>query len=81
MADSLRASGTAIELEIAPDKPVPAWSGIEQARPLADGSTRFTVRTSSLPWLYDHVLAAGGAMRIIAPADAREGLVSYARSL
>ena len=81
VADSLRASGTAIELEIAPDKPVPAWSGIEQARPLADGSTRFTVRTSSLPWLYDHVLAAGGAMRIIAPADAREGLVSYARSL
>lgn len=81
VADSLRASGTAVELEIAPGEPVPAWSGVEEARAMPGGTTRLTVRASSLPWLYDHVLAAGGAMRIISPADAREGLASYARSL
>ena len=55
-------------------------SGAYDIRP-ADGGFLADVRVASEPWLFDAVLGAAGAIRIVEPADLRERFVGYARSV
>lgn len=58
------------------------WAGVRSIDDGPDdGTVRVQVDVSSPRWLFDQVLSAGGAMRIVEPAAAVEELVEYARSL
>ena len=83
VAESLRATAPLVELALAPGAAVPTWDGIEEMSPAPDGAgeTRLKVRVAAEPWLFDHVLAAGGALRIVAPAATVDAFLTYAAEL
>lgn len=83
VAESLRATAPLVELALAPGAAVPTWDGIEEMSPAPDGAgeTRLKVRVAAEPWLFDHVLAAGGALRIVAPAATVDAFLAYAAEL
>lgn len=82
-AESLRAHGSAARIEAIDDETMRrlTWSGIGYIDPRDDGSYIFTLYYSSKRWLFDHVLAAGGSLRIIEPQELRGELRAYAEEL
>lgn len=79
-AESLRRTGEVARLRAANDAVMQRvdWAGVGHIAPQPDGSYLFDVHYSSRPWLYDQVLAAGGTLVIVEPADLRAGLAPYA---
>ena len=81
IAQSLRTAPVA-ELRLAAGGTLPTWRGIEQVgEPDESGERRLTVRVGSSPWLFDQILAAGGSLTIVAPAELDADFLAYARSL
>lgn len=60
-----------------------AWEGLERAgaEDQMDGSVVASVNYTSAIWLFDQVLAAGGAIELIEPAELREELAAYGEKL
>ena len=79
--DSLARASVQATIRVSPDAPVPTWSGIQGMAKLPDGSTELIVGVASKPWLFDQVLAAGGAYRIVEPCSLAQELATYARRL
>lgn len=82
-AESLRTHGSVARIEAADDETMRrlSWSGIGNIDPLDDGRCVFTLYYSSKRWLFDHVLATGGNLRIIEPQELRDELRTYAAGL
>lgn len=58
-----------------------AWTqGLERI-PLDDGRVELRVPVASETWLFDRILSSGGAAVLASPADMKERLLAYARSL
>lgn len=59
-----------------------SWAGIRSLEEApVEGFTRVRVDVSSMRWLFDQVLAAGGSMHIVAPPEMIPRFVTYAQSL
>ncbi len=82
-ADSLRRTGSVAHLRAADESTMQRvdWAGVGRIAPQHDGSYLFDVHYSSSSWLYDQVLAAGGELTIVEPAELRAGLAPYASTL
>ncbi|MDM8302308.1 WYL domain-containing protein [Collinsella tanakaei] len=82
-ADSLRRTGSVAHLRAADESTMQRidWAGVGRIAPQHDGSYLFDVHYSSSSWLYDQVLAAGGELTIVEPAELRAGLAPYASIL
>lgn len=57
------------------------WAGVADIVRNDDGSTEFSLFYSSKPWLFDQVLAMGGDIELLKPAELRGELISYAAAL
>lgn len=81
IALSLKAEPS-VEIAVSPGTPLPSWRGIERiGDPDRSGTRRIAVRMGSRSWLFDQVLAAGGALTITEPADVVAAFLDYARGL
>ena len=80
-ANTLRAQGTRVELELDLDE-LPSWAGIVGATRDGDAHPwHLTVMASSRYWLFDQILSYGGKMRLVSPHAWVEDLASYAAGL
>ena len=82
LAESLGAEELVATVAVAAGTAVPDWAGIIEAAPEPDGdATLVTVRVSAKPWLFDQVLSAAGALRIVAPDALVDEFIDYANGL
>lgn len=84
VASSLSTTGTTATVECSVDSDAPTrWLGIRRVEqmPGADARQRIMVQVSTPAWLFDEVLAAGGDLVIVAPAELREQFIAYVQKL
>lgn len=82
--DHLAQTGTIVTVECpASSDDFSSWSGVVDVSPSPQDPCRLrvAVRVSTVSWLFDQVLAAGGDMKIVEPAAWREQLLRYAQEL
>ena len=82
--DHLAQTGTIVTVECpASSDEFSSWSGVVDVSPSPQDPCRLrvAVRVSTVSWLFDQVLAAGGDMKIVEPAAWREQLLRYAQEL
>ena len=81
-AATLARESESVQLAFDAAEEIPAWAGITQVAPGANGEpTLVTVNVSARPWLFDQVLARRGRVRITAPDDVRAAFIAYATQL
>lgn len=81
-AESLRTTGNRARLKMEDGCLAQLdWAGIGEVVSDGKGTSLCTVFYSSEPWLFDQILAAGGACTIVEPQGVRDRFVAYARSL
>lgn len=81
-AESLRTTGNRARLKMEDGYLAQLdWAGIGEVVSDGKGTSLCTVFYSSEPWLFDQILAAGGACTIVEPQGVRDRFVAYARSL
>lgn len=71
-------------IEVAPGAAIPYWTEPVTERPLepeSAGGMVVAARVHSKRWLFDHVLAAAGDLRIMDPAEVVSEFIEYARQL
>lgn len=83
IAESLHRAGTSTRLRLRAGASsfMLDWAGVADIVRSDDGSTEFTLFYSSKPWLFDQVLAMGGDIEMLEPAELRDELLVYANAL